>query len=164
MPNFVYDRTASDVANKTAKGYINSADLNRIGDARTAIYNLLKEAGYYRGSNLAYSWPTCPAYTTDSYYTANYFVPANAILTDLYITRVRALYDSFYVTAMVGRQVSPYMTVDAITGAVSNLPTTFKFATYQTFNNEEKVLYDMYMLAKSIIDNFRECDTFYCGE
>lgn len=36
--------------------------------------------------------------------------------------------------------------------------------TYQNINNLEKILFDLKRMMDFVMSNYRECDTFYCGE
>ncbi len=46
LPRMIYDRTQTDVDNKTAKGYYNISDLNRVETAAEYIATLLAKEGY----------------------------------------------------------------------------------------------------------------------
>ncbi|MDD3041033.1 hypothetical protein, partial [Bacteroides sp.] len=46
LPDMIYDRTQTDVDNKTAKGYYNISDLNRVETAAEYIATLLTKEGY----------------------------------------------------------------------------------------------------------------------
>lgn len=46
LDNMIYDRTAEDVANKTAKGLYRYTDLNRVQNAVTSIRQRYIDAGY----------------------------------------------------------------------------------------------------------------------
>ncbi len=47
LPEMIYDRTKADIINKTAKGYYNISDLNRVETASEYIAALLSAEGYY---------------------------------------------------------------------------------------------------------------------
>ncbi len=47
LPEMIYDRTKADIVNKTAKGYYNISDLNRVETASEYIAALLSGEGYY---------------------------------------------------------------------------------------------------------------------
>lgn len=47
MLDLVFDRTQSDVANDTEKGYYNYEDLNRVGSAIEYLTTFLLDSGYY---------------------------------------------------------------------------------------------------------------------
>lgn len=49
LDTLVTDRTASDVANRTKKGYYNAEDLNRVTAAMEYLDNRLRELGYESG-------------------------------------------------------------------------------------------------------------------
>lgn len=46
IEGLIYDRTAEDVANKTAKGFYRYTDLNRVQNAMLTIADRFREAGY----------------------------------------------------------------------------------------------------------------------
>lgn len=46
IEGLIYDRTAEDVANKTAKGFYRYTDLNRVQTAMLTIGERFREAGY----------------------------------------------------------------------------------------------------------------------
>ena len=52
----VTDRTQADVANRTAKGFYNASDLNRVGTAVDYVYQRFVEHGYVASISVKTDW------------------------------------------------------------------------------------------------------------
>ena len=56
MENLIYDRTISDITNKTAKGYYNYNDINRIEEWSGYLRDILKDEGYSVTFTIKTNW------------------------------------------------------------------------------------------------------------
>ena len=142
MGSWVYDRTSSDVANETNKGFINYTDFNRIEGDIAELETLLDEVGYI---------VTTLVNKTD--WTAQ---GALASGTDNIPTLA-------HMNRILGN-IAELLRVYFVYPTTPNLPSTMEYATYTTFNDIEKILHDMYLMLEHMKSYFRECNTFDCGE
>lgn len=142
MGTWIYDRTSSDVANETSKGFINYTDFNRIEGDIAELETLLKEVGYI---------PTELVNKTDWTAQGNLASGFANIPTLEHMNRILG-------------NIQELMRVYYVYPTTPSLPTTMEYATYRTFNDIEKILYDLYLMLDHMKEYFRQCNTFDCGE
>lgn len=144
MGTWVYDRTELDVRNETDKGFINYSDFNRIESDIEELVDLLDQAGYNLPETLVIKtdWHYQGFLGTGSLDNIPTLAHMNRILHNISV--LLAEYEAYPTTP--------------------DLPETLEFATYQTFNDVEKILYDLWYKLQDITIYFRECNTFDCGE
>lgn len=143
MAEYIYDRTAADVSNGTPKGYINYTDLNRIENAMEELEAELNAYAYPLGEKLTIKtdWKRQIELAADSLEN----IPTLEHLTRLLHNEAK-LIASFFVYP-----------------DTPTLPASLEYATFETFNDVEKILYDLHLMLESLRGYFRECNTFYCG-
>ncbi len=56
LPDMIYDRTQTDVDNKTEKGYYNISDLNRVETGTEFVAKLLTQYGYPVTASIKNDW------------------------------------------------------------------------------------------------------------
>lgn len=144
MGEWVYDRTANDVKNETDKGFINYTDFNRIESDIAELEETLNEYGYLLPETLVIKtdWQEQGYLGTSGMDNIPTLAHMNRILYNIRV--LRAAYQVYPTTPAT--------------------PSTMEFATYKTFNNIEKILYDLWLMLHDTEKYFRECNTFDCGE
>lgn len=142
MGSWVYDRTSSDVANETSKGFINYTDFNRIEGDIAELETLLNEVGY-----LPHTLVNKIDWTAQGNLASGY----DNIPTLAHMNRILA-------------NIQELMRVYYVYPTTPNLPETMEYATYSTFNDIEKILHDLYLMLDHMKSYFRQCNTFDCGE
>ena len=143
MGSWVYDRTEADVRNSTDKGFINYTDFNRIESDIAELETTLNAYGYLLPETLVNKtdWHAQGALTSgmDNIPTLAHM---NRILHNIGV--LRSVYRVYPTTPAT--------------------PSTMEFATYTTFNDIEKILYDLWLMLHDTESYFRQCNTFACGE
>lgn len=142
--SWVYDRTESDVINETDKGFINYTDFNRIEENIAELETTLNEYGYILPETLVIK--------TDWAY-QGYLGTSGT--------------DNIPTLAHMNRilhNISVLMENYSVYPTTPTLPSTMEYATYQTFNDIEKILYDLWLMLHDTERYFRQCNTFACGE
>ena len=136
----IFDRTEHDLRNGTDKAYINYWDLNRIEACIKDLSAQLNDYMYCQSTTVKTDWGKQTAISD-----------MTNIPTLEHMERIRdnmqLLIAAFFV----------YPTTP-------QLPETFENLTIYTANDIEKILYDLHLMKESMTANFRECNTFYCGE
>lgn len=143
MGSWVYDRTEADVRNETDKGFINYTDFNRIESDIAELEATLNEYGYLLPETLVNK--------TDWHEQGELVSGMDNIPTLAHMNRI--LYN-------IGVLRSTYQ----VYPTTPDTPATMEFATYQTFNDIEKILYDLWLMLHDTERYFRQCNTFDCGE
>lgn len=145
MAEYIYDRTQDDVNNRTAKGYINYTDLNRIENAIKELEQELRYHSYPLGETLVNKtdWHKEDGLSASDIEN----IPTLAHLQRL-VHNVDTLYNSYY----------KYPTTPQV-------PLTLENATYNTANDIEHILHDLHMMVEDMIAHMkrRRCNTFNCG-
>lgn len=143
MGSWVYDRTEADVRNSTDKGFINYTDFNRIESDIAELETTLNAYGYLLPETLVNKtdWHAQGPLTSgmDNIPTLAHM---NRILHNIGV--LRSVYRVYPTTPAT--------------------PSTMEFATYTTFNDIEKILYDLWLMLHDTESYFRQCNTFACGE
>lgn len=144
MGSWVYDRTEQDVKNETDKGFINYTDFNRIEGDIEELEDTLNEYGYLVPETLVNktNWHYQGTLGPNSFDNIPTLEHMNRIL----------------------HNISVLMGVYSVYPTTPRLPSTMEFATYKTFNDIEKILYDLWLSLHETERYFRECNTFDCGE
>ena len=137
---WVFDRTLADLTNNTDKAFVNYVDLNRIETRMQELSDSLNSYTYLNTITTKTDWQK---QTSDNIDTNIPFLHQLIRIMD----NEQKLIDAYYV----------YSTTPPLPKSLENID-------YSGFNNIEKILYDLHLMIQSMIDNFRECDTFYCGE
>lgn len=136
----IFNRTVTDLKNCTDKAYINYWDLNRIEECIKDLSEQLNNYMYCQNTTVKTDWGKQTAISD-----------MTNIPTLEHIERIRnnmqLLIAAFFVYSTTPK-----------------LPDTFEKLTIYTANDVEKILYDLHLATESMISNFRECNTFYCGE
>lgn len=144
MGSWVYDRTEYDVTNETDKGFINYTDFNRIESDIAELETTMNSYGYLVPETLVIktNWTYQGALGANSF---------NNIPTLEHMNRIL-------------HNISVLMRVGSVYPTTPALPSTMEYATYKTFNDIEKILYDLWTMLHDAERYFRECNTFDCGE
>ena len=144
MGSWVYDRTEYDVINETDKGFINYTDFNRIEGDIAELETTMNSYGYLVPETLVIKtdWTYQGALSANSFTNIPTLEHMNRIL----------------------HNISVLMQVGSVYPTTPALPSTMEYATYKTFNNIEKILYDLWAMLHDAEQYFRECNTFDCGE
>lgn len=132
----ITDRTEADVRNDTAKGNYNITDLNRVGNAVSAIAELFRDVGYTIAVNPKVDW------TEDDY-------PSASLMT-AYLADVAALC-ALYTSIPSHNTLRP-------------LPANMRSLTVDAANNIEKNLLTINDLASNLARSFDCCNEIYTGE
>ena len=137
---YIFDRTQADLDNNTAKAYINYSDLNRIETRMSELAELLTNAGYPVIINCKTDWTrhTSEIDTID--------IPT--------LTHLIRIHDNEETI------ISQYFTYPT----TPKLPSSFEKLTIYGANNIERILWDIRRIIAGMQANYKECDTFYCGE
>lgn len=144
MGSWIYDRTEEDVINETPKGLVGYKDFNRIEGDVLELVNFLSSYGYTFDETMTIktNWRRQMSLSASNTNNIPMFADMNRILSNINTLKVNfELYPD-----------------------TPQLPKTMEDATYQTFNDIEKILYDLHLVIPTIVQYFRECNTFECGE
>ncbi len=143
MADWVYDRTEYDVINETDKGFINYTDFNRIESDIEELEDILNAYGYTLPETLV---------NKTNWHAQGYLGSGmDNIPTLAHMNRIL-------------HNISVLLSVYRVYPTTPTLPSTMEFATYKTFNDIEKILYDLWLMLRDTEHYFRECNTFDCGE
>ena len=144
MGSWIYDRTEADVRNETDKGFVNYTDFNRIESDIAELEDTLNAYGYLLPETLVNKtdWHAQGVLGTSGMENIPTLAHMNRILHNIGV--LRSVYRVYPTTPAT--------------------PATMEFATYQTFNDIEKILYDLWLMLHDTEHFFRECNTFDCGE
>ena len=143
MGSWVYDRTEADVKNETNKGFINYTDFNRIEGDIAELETTLNAYGYIL--------PVTLVNKTDWHAQGRLTSGMDNIPTLAHMNRI------LYNIGVLRQTYRTYPDTPAT-------PSTMEFATYKTFNDIEKILYDLWLMLHDTEQYFRQCNTFACGE
>lgn len=137
---WIFNRTQKDLTDDTDLAYINYWDLNRIETRMAELRDYFNYYMYAVNIDLKNDWEK----VDETNFTTN--TPTIEHLDRLHTSEQR-LMNAFFV----------YPTTPL-------LPATFEYLDIYGMNDIEKILYDLDLMFLSMVDNFRECDTFNCGE
>lgn len=131
---FVFDRTIEDLKNRTAKAYINSADLNRVETGIEYISVLLNEYFYTQQPRIKKEWQIGQE-------------PKAAADMERTRLNIQSLMRQFFVYA----DTPP-------------LPGDLNHMDIYKMNSIEKILNDLRVMISDMRVNLRECGVLQCGE
>lgn len=144
MGSWVYDRTEADVRDETDKGFINYNDFNRIESDIAELEATLNAYGYLLPETLVNKTDWAPQ---------GYLGPTG-------MENIPTLWHMNRILHNIGVLRQTYRTYPDTPAT----PSTMEFATYRTFNDIEKILYDLWLMLHDTERYFRQCNTFDCGE
>lgn len=78
-----------------------------------------------------------------------------------YIWDYEKIFDESHFKALIN---DTYILRDSFFDYAETPKELFLDYTYQNINNLEKILFDLKRMMDFVMSNYRECDTFYCGE
>lgn len=135
LENLITDRTASDVANGTKKGYYNAEDLNRVSDAMEYLVSELQRYGY-----------GVPRYVKGPVWTQD------DIPTVPQMEQYR-------------QNVAAVRSVLEVLNTTPETPNSMEKLTYQKANDLEKILVDVETVIERIVKGMArsDCFTFWSG-
>lgn len=137
---YIFDRTKQDLNKDTFKAYINYTDLNRIESRIKKISEMLCYHAYPQQCDTR-TWE----HQTSTDTTEN--IPLKSRDMERIRNNIKKLISQFYVFSYTPA-----------------LPDNFENIDIKKMNEIEKTLFDLHQMIRAMIDNFRECDTFECGE
>ena len=122
--------------NRTSAVNYGVADFNRVEYAVEAMADAISNEGYYFFPTVNTNWTTGSTWT----------VTPSLENMSRYLSNVVAIRDTF-----------PAMTD-------YELPITMEYIDYNDANNIEKILKEIYPYVVIMINNYRRCNTFRCGQ
>lgn len=137
---WIFYRTVNDLLNETNLAYINYTDLNRI---ENRMKELTEQLNKYKYSNHIITKTNWKKQTSTNELTN---IPLKTELIRIK-NNLDILVDSYYI----------FTTTPPLPNSLENL-------TIFTANNIEKILYDLHLLIKQMINSYKYCGTFNCGE